>query len=66
MDSKVIKMVASKVEHGCALLPESAMEERMKTNRDICGIKPCKEDRDQNMTEEIQVFSYLLPYNEWK
>ena len=59
-------MVASKVEHGCALLPESAKEERMKTNRDICWFKPCKENMEQKMMEEIQVFSSLFPYNEWK
>ena len=48
-DNKVVKMVASNVEHGCALLP------RMKTNRDICGFKSCKEDKELKMMEEIQV-----------
>ena len=45
---------------------ESAKEERMKTSRDICGFKSCKEDVEQKMMKEIQVFSSLFPYNEWK
>ena len=66
MDNGVVKVVASKIEHGCVLLPKSAKEERMKTSRDICVFKSCKEDMEQKRMEEIQVFSSLFPYNEWK
>jgi len=60
MDNKVVKNIASKVgvseaqvllrwslQHGCALLPKSAKEERMKTNRDIWGFKLSKEDMEE-------------------
>jgi diketogulonate reductase-like aldo/keto reductase len=40
MDDGVVEVVASKIEHGCVLLPESAKEERMKTSRDICWFMP--------------------------
>ena len=53
MDDGVVEVVASKIEHGCVLLSESAREERMKTSRDICVFMPCKEDVEQKMMEEI-------------
>ena len=66
MDNKLIKRIASKVEHGCTLLPESAKEGRVKTSRDIYRSQLCKEDMERKMMEEIQVFSSLFPYNEGK
>ena len=49
MDNKMIKMVASKVEHSCGTLPESFKEESMKTNRNIWEFKLSMEDTKQKM-----------------
>lgn len=57
IENKVVKNIAKKVgmnegqvllrwgvQHGCALLPKSSKEERMKMNRDIWGFKLDKDD----------------------
>ena len=56
MDNKVVKNIASwiwvseaqvSLRHGCALLPKSAKEEWMKSNRGNWGFKLSKEDMEE-------------------
>ena len=76
MDNKMIKMIASKLEHGCGTLPKPTEAERMKVNRNIWEFKLSLEDMKKRMMEEVlsawwekwlsKVVPSLFPYNKWK
>ena len=64
MDLKMIKMIASKLEHGCGTLPKPTEAERMKVNRNIWEFKLSLEDMKKRMMEEVLSAWWDKRYNQ--